>query len=78
VNPELIANKPEYAEILQRLTETFARQYVFKDDRERATFVEGLKELAMLVVGDSKLASIDVKCGGNGISAINVSVVSVP
>lgn len=75
MNPSLKQSNPERAAHLEQLHNIFARPYNFKDDADKATFVEGLHCLAMDIAKGNKSASVDFGCDENGtITKLNVNL----
>lgn len=78
MNPELREKKPSLAETIERLQGSFQRAYDLSENREKADFVEGLREFAVVIATTSASANLKIETGANGITSLQVIASPTP
>lgn len=75
INPAMQDKNPELAQHLNKLSNSFERQYDLLDVQERANLYEGITEFAKVIIQGGNHASLSIMTSEDGVTQMVIQAV---
>lgn len=74
LNPELVENDPQLAEIVEQIISRYDRSFDFSNLADQSTFAEAMHELGQHLALNKAKGQISISHGSKGINGLSINV----